>query len=64
MEDYNYDEDYDSMSEEQEDVNMDIKSEDDQNNFNNNLIKTLKSEKVKTTIIISLTLIMNQIRLV
>ena len=28
---------------------MDIKSEDDQKDFNNNLIKSLKSEEVKTT---------------
>ena len=49
MEDYNLDE-YDSMSEESEDENMDIRSEDDQKEFNNNLINSLKSEEVKTTI--------------
>ena len=43
MEDYNYDEDYESMSEESEDRNMDIKFEDDQKYFNNNLINSLKS---------------------
>ena len=50
MEDYNYDEDYDSMSEESEDRNMEIKSEDDQKYFNNNLVNSLKLEIVKTII--------------
>ena len=50
MKGYNLDEDNDSMSEESEDGNINIISGDAQKNPSNNLISSLKSEEVKTTI--------------
>ena len=44
------DEEYDSISEESEDANMDIKSDDSQKYFNKNLINSLKSEEVQSTV--------------